>query len=223
MIALELSDGLLVREVLNGHEAAFTELIKRYTDRISVSVYSMVRNGEDACDIVQESFFIAYRDLSELSVPDKFGPWLRGIATNLARRTLQKRERARKLPELLRPNLTSEADPLTLALRRENSLRIRDALSFLSAESLEIMTLYYFCEEKVNSIANILERPVGSIKRILLESRALLRKELIEMAREEFEEYKLTEKQKQRLQKIPEFSRNAPKITIKVLEQVVTK
>lgn len=179
----------------------------------------MVRNHEDVQDIVQEAFFIAYRDMLNLKDSDKLGAWIRGIALNLARQTIKKREQDRKFQDHGIVRAVDDNHPSSLAQKQENSKRVHSALSNLSPERLEITALYYLYGKKVDEISSLCGKPAGTVKRILSEAREQLKKELLQMAQEEFKEYMLTEEQRQRLQKIPEFPRKEPNISVVKLDE----
>lgn len=81
---VDLSDQDLVQLVLDGDTTAYRGLVERYQGRVYALVYGMVRNREDARDIVQEAFVKAYRNLRTYRREASFHAWLFRIAMNLA-------------------------------------------------------------------------------------------------------------------------------------------
>lgn len=77
-------DGLLVRSVLKGNLTAFDRLVERYQRQATSVAYRLLNNLDDAMEIVQDSFLNAYGKLASLSEPERFGPWLLRIVSNLA-------------------------------------------------------------------------------------------------------------------------------------------
>ena len=79
------SDAELVREVLNGREAAFTALMRRHKTWLYLFVRRHTHTAEDAYDVVQESFASAWAALKRYDPERPFEVWLRRIALNKCR------------------------------------------------------------------------------------------------------------------------------------------
>lgn len=75
-----MSDGELVRQALSGRSSAYGELARRWSAPILAFCHAKVRSVHAAEDLAQESLLRGLRALPTLSEPEKFGPWLRGIA-----------------------------------------------------------------------------------------------------------------------------------------------
>ena len=89
----DLTDQDLVQHVLDGDTTAFRGLVERYQGRIYALIYGMMRNREDARDIVQEAFVKAYRNIRTYRREASFHTWLYRIAMNLAIDHLRSRTR----------------------------------------------------------------------------------------------------------------------------------
>jgi RNA polymerase sigma-70 factor (ECF subfamily) len=77
-------DAALIAETLAGRTAAFDILVRRYHRQAVARSYRLLSRGEDAQDVAQEAFLKAYRSLDRLKDPERFGPWLMKIVTNLS-------------------------------------------------------------------------------------------------------------------------------------------
>ncbi|MDP6778953.1 MAG: sigma-70 family RNA polymerase sigma factor [Candidatus Latescibacteria bacterium] len=91
---VEVSEDDLVERSRNGDTEAFSELVERHQSRIYQTVYSMVRNRDDAEDLVQEVFLKAYRNLAGFSGGARFYTWLYRLGVNTCldwRRRCQRR------------------------------------------------------------------------------------------------------------------------------------
>jgi RNA polymerase sigma-70 factor (ECF subfamily) len=75
-----LSEEELVRAVTAGDRAAYGALYDRYAPMVRAVCYDRTGNLADAQDLAQEVFLRAYERLGGLRRPDRFGPWLVGIA-----------------------------------------------------------------------------------------------------------------------------------------------
>lgn len=214
----DVSDSELVSRVLAGDGQAYAVLVGRYTNALSSIAFLKVRNAEDARDVVQEAFVIAYCSLGQLDEPSSFGAWVRGIALNCCRKLFDRRTRTQRFLERL-PCTVEVPDPGSELAAREDARQVLRALDVLSETHREVVMLYYFQEMKIDGIARLVDRPAGTVKRVLSEARGRLREELVELAREEFREYQLSDEQRRRLEMIPVFPREEPKVTVSRLRE----
>jgi RNA polymerase sigma-70 factor (ECF subfamily) len=81
---VESSDWELVQKCQAGEIGAFQELVSRYHQKIYVVIVGLLRNREDALEVVQETFFRAYRKIRSFKGGSSFYTWLYRIAVNLA-------------------------------------------------------------------------------------------------------------------------------------------
>ena len=77
------SDWELVQSARAGDRDSFRELVERYQRRIAALALGMLRNREDALDIVQETFAKAYENLDRFKGDSAFYTWVYRIAVNL--------------------------------------------------------------------------------------------------------------------------------------------
>ena len=73
-----------VRDAQGGDSEAFAELVRRYQRRAVSLAYRLLGNIEDASDVSQEAFIRAYRHLSQLDDPARFGAWFLRVVSNLS-------------------------------------------------------------------------------------------------------------------------------------------
>ncbi|GAB4343304.1 MAG: RNA polymerase sigma factor [Calditrichia bacterium] len=90
----------LLAELQTGNQAAFSELVERYQERILNTVYRFLLNREDAEDITQEVFMEAYRNLSHFRGESGLGTWLYRIAVNRSLNFLKKQRRKKRFAYL---------------------------------------------------------------------------------------------------------------------------
>jgi RNA polymerase sigma factor (sigma-70 family) len=86
-----LSDQHVVRRALDGDEAAYSELLRRYQQSLLELIYRTVRNRERAEDLTQVTFINAFKKLDTYDPELAFGPWIRSIAINTALHYLEKK------------------------------------------------------------------------------------------------------------------------------------
>ena len=98
-------------------------LVQRYSALLSSIAFTRLRNPEDARDVVQESFVIAYCTLDRLADPLHFGAWIRGILLNRCRKHIEKRERSERfLSRLPHPSAFGDAHALVESRLRAGEL-----------------------------------------------------------------------------------------------------
>ncbi len=183
------NDAWLVERARAGEAAAFDALARRFQRAVHAVAFAVVTEREAALDVLQESLIAAYRQLSELEDPGKFGPWVCGIARNLARQQVRRRGRlhARELPLT---EIDETAAPATVDKRIED---IREALAMLTQPQADCISLFYMEGYTVRECAHLLGEPEGTVKRRLHDARQRLRKELVIMVEEQLREFALPE------------------------------
>lgn len=167
----------LVHQAREGDSASFTHLVTNYTTRAYRIAFTILRNKNDAEDAVQEAFTTAYRSLQKLEKEEAFGSWLARIVTSRSYDILRQRQRDKitvasedPTPELEQvPSYSDSPEAL------EKSVDIRWAIDRLPTDHRLVVTLRYTQDATTDEIAAIMNRPAGTIRRILSESYRLLR------------------------------------------------
>lgn len=93
--ATAVDDRELVDAARAGDRAAFRTLFERYQRRAYALAYGVVRNPDDALDVVQDAFIKAHRYLDKFEGTSSFYTWLYRIVMNLAIDHIRKAKRAR--------------------------------------------------------------------------------------------------------------------------------
>jgi RNA polymerase sigma-70 factor (ECF subfamily) len=88
---LPLEEEILVKKSKNGDFEAFEELVNLHEKHVYNIAWNMLRNQEDAEEVLQETFIKAYDKLNQFEGRSKFSTWLYRIATNEALMILRKR------------------------------------------------------------------------------------------------------------------------------------
>ena len=76
------ADAALVAQLQAGSEAAFRTLVERYQGRIYRTVFSLLRNPEDAEDVAQEVFVEVYQSIGRFRGEASLSTWLYRLATS---------------------------------------------------------------------------------------------------------------------------------------------
>lgn len=146
-------DASLIEASGRGDRAAFAQIIERYQRVVYAVSYSGVRDRALADDITQDTFVIAWRQLSELRDSRRLAPWLCGIARNLARdaRKRSRREVIGEIDDVMHP--TTPYDELSEA---ESERIVAAALGRVPDVYREPLVLHYYEERSVDEVARSL-------------------------------------------------------------------
>jgi len=135
------ADRVLIERAKNGDKPAFRELVERHQRRAFAIALGLVRDENDAREIVQEAFLRVYRGLDAFNGQSSFFTWLYRIVTNLSIDLMRKPARreaefddSREIKDELDIPLLARidgADPQDVVRRAEIRERIQSALDAL--------------------------------------------------------------------------------------------
>jgi RNA polymerase sigma-70 factor, ECF subfamily len=175
-------DHRLIAESLQGDPAAFGRLVQRYQERLYHTVYRLVDHADDAHDVVQEAFLNAYLSLDRFKGDAQFFTWLYRIAVNTAislkrkQRVAVSLEARRNGEAVVEPLDPSDAARPDHALEQaEQERRIQVALARLSPEHRAVLVLKDMEGHKYETMAELLQVPIGTIRSRLHRARGELR------------------------------------------------
>ena len=168
----------LVLSVKNGNKKAFDKLYKLTSNDVWFTCVSLLKDEENAKDIMQETYITAFLKLDTLKDEEKFCGWLTAIATNKSKNKLKGKVEYQIDDEVLIAK--TETDELMLpeeyinkAEKRKVLLQIiEDTLSF---NQYQVVLMFYFNELSIAEIAQALEISEGTVKSRLNSSRAKMK------------------------------------------------
>ena len=185
-------DNLLVREFIEGNDAAFTQLVTKYKDSLTNYLSMMVGDYDIAIDLCQETFLRVYKNISRYSNIYQFSTWIYRIATNLAIDEMRFRKRRGQVfynnvwaatnrgeddgPELEISDVRE--GPGEEILRKESSQVLSDAIRSLPEKYRTAFILKEVQELQYEEVARVLGCSAGTIKSRLHRARELLQRKL---------------------------------------------
>jgi RNA polymerase sigma-70 factor, ECF subfamily len=178
-----LDDKELIHATLRGDSVAFDGLVRKYQDRLLSAVAHVSGSRVEAEDVVQEAFVQAYLKLPSFAGGSSFYTWLYRIALNGAISRRRKRrggasiEQTRDLAGNEPADTTEPAEDRLL--RRERAAQVRRALSELPDEFRVVLVLREMEGCDYDTIAQILELPIGTVRSRLHRARLQLKEQLI--------------------------------------------
>lgn len=156
----------LVDAAQQGDRDALRQLLDVAVRRVYPVALNIVRNRPDAEDAIHESVIAAMESLGQLRDPSAFGAWFLRIVVN---RSKNLRNRTRQ--DI--PLTSSHENVPNPGAEPERSIDIHNAIEALDEPHKQIVQLYY---SGLNSreIADAVDRPSGSVRRILSEAYRML-------------------------------------------------
>ena len=89
----EQSDTETIQQVLDGNNAMFELLMRRYNERVYRAARSIVRDELEAEDVMQQAYVNAFTHLRQFNGSAQFSTWLTKIAINEALARVRRRRR----------------------------------------------------------------------------------------------------------------------------------
>ena len=188
------SDGELVQRAREGDRDAFQQLVERYQRRIATLALGMLRNREDALDVVQDTFTKAYQSLDRFKGDASFYTWTYRIAVNLC---IDHQRRETKLPQAslepwqgertgdrgqdplgALPDPNEQVDPYRRTRDAEIAQGLSRAIAELTPEHRAVILLREVDGLSYEEISHVLECPKGTVMSRLHYARRQLQERL---------------------------------------------
>ena len=168
----------LVSSAKSGNKKSFDKLYELTHNDVWYNCLSLLKDEENAKDIMQETYITAFLKLDTLKDEEKFCGWVTTIAVNLCKKKLKGKVEYQIDDEVLMTE--AETDELMLpeeyinkAEKRKVLLQIiEDTLSF---NQYQVVLMFYFNELSIAEIAQALEISEGTVKSRLNSSRAKMK------------------------------------------------
>lgn len=123
-----------------GDEAAATELVRRHADAIGRYLGARGATSAERDDLLQETFFKAFRGIGGWRGEGPIRGWLFRIAANLLKDRFR-HDRGRVFVEVLEHDLVGQADPAGELAADETAVRLQEGLATLSPMQREVFLL----------------------------------------------------------------------------------
>lgn len=180
-----LPEEVVIERVRNGEAALYEILMRRYNQRLYRITRSILGDGLEAEDVMQEAYVRAYEHLDTFAGEAKFSTWLTKIALYEALRRARRRGRTEDLDSILETKGHTMAhiirdgdDPERQAYDHELKLVLERAVDALPEIFRAVFVLRTVEGLNVAETAACLELTEETVKTRLHRARAFLRKEL---------------------------------------------
>jgi RNA polymerase sigma-70 factor (ECF subfamily) len=171
------NDAALVRECLSGNNRAFETLVRKYQQPIYNLALRMVKDTEDAMDIVQTVFVKAYEKLASYDPSHQFFSWIYRIAVN---ESINFSKRQKRLDEYESGVTAVHSYTPEMDYRQgELSEHVEEAISKLKMDYRMVIVLKHYHDFSYQEISEVLAIPEKTVKSRLFTARQKL-KDLLE-------------------------------------------
>ncbi len=177
-------DESLVSRAQSDDDRAFGELIERYETKVYSLALKMLRNPEDAEDVLQDTFLRAYRGIKSFQGHSTFSTWVYRITANSALMKLRKK----KLPTVSIDDADEREVPINIAdwapgpveqlLNEETRQAMSEAIDALPAEFRQVFVLRDVEGLSNADVAEILDLSVAAVMSRLHRARLKVRNHL---------------------------------------------
>jgi len=181
-----------------GDMKAFEEIVNRYKDKLINFFFYFSHNYAQAEDLSQEVFIRLFKSAPRYQPRAKFLTFLYTIARNELRREQSKtksnpwlqslhtsiRGKDGSQSELIDQMKSNSVNPRESLERKETRKKIEDAIARLPEKMKIVFLLSQYQDLKYQEIAEIIKRPVGTVKSRMSKAVELLRKQLAPLKNE---------------------------------------
>jgi RNA polymerase sigma factor (sigma-70 family) len=140
----------------------FENLVASYYEPLYRFAFSLARGEADACDLVQQTFYIWAAKGHQLRDPSQVKTWL---FTTLHREFLESKRRQSRFQHVEVDSAADELPPAPpLPANRIDTAHVVETLAQMDETYRAPVTLFYLQDISYNEIAEILDVPLGTVK-----------------------------------------------------------
>jgi RNA polymerase sigma-70 factor (ECF subfamily) len=181
-VAPDLDDDRLIDRALAGSPDAFGQLAARYQDRLFHAMTHISGSQDDARDVVQDALVQAFLKLEDFHRASAFYTWLYRIAFNVAAGRWRKVKNLHSLDGAAARTVVADrsASPGARLEQQETAAQVQAALHALAEEYRTVLVMREMDGCDYETIANVLDLPVGTVRSRLHRARTQMRELLRE-------------------------------------------
>ncbi|MCH8290806.1 sigma-70 family RNA polymerase sigma factor [Candidatus Poribacteria bacterium] len=177
----------LIKRCQSGDQQAMEQIVRQYQNQVYNIAYGMLRNSEDAQDIMQEVFLRVWDKIRQFQFKSRFSTWLYRIVKNLSINEKNRQRRRQTSPmEMDDSQAWVPIDTMTPekeALLVEKHELMKVALAQLKKDYRTILVLREMETLSYEELSEVLGCSLGRVKSRLHEARMELRNILKQLDR----------------------------------------
>ena len=179
---MDSTDADLLHRLRRGHESAYHEMVDRYGTRLYRLAFSLVGNGADAAEVLQETFTGAVQHVQKFEERSSIKTWLSRILVRQAARCHRSRARHKtvSLDGIAESAGVPKRTGASVSAQAQLDIRmdLLAALDVLSPIHRDVIVLREMQQMTYDEIADVLNVPRGTVESRLFRARRMLRERL---------------------------------------------
>jgi len=163
----KLNDLYYINLVKDGNTSAYAVLVDRYKDFVFNLSLKMLQQREEAEEAAQDTFIKIFKSLQTFKGESKFSTWLYKVTYNNCLDRLKKQKKNRlflELNEFTEREVKSIMSVLEMIEEVERKKMVQDCIASLDEEDRFLVTLYYFHENSLKEISQIMKINENNLK-----------------------------------------------------------
>jgi RNA polymerase sigma-70 factor, ECF subfamily len=177
-------DAALVASARQGDLSAFEALVAKHQKRMLNTAFRIIGDYEDACEVTQDAFVSAYKNLKGFREEAKFSTWLTTITVNLSKNRLKRViiRQKREPMSLDAPIRTNDGEVMPDPPSKEPSVldrmedqdvknKVQDCIKALEPDFREVLVLRDLQDFSYEEIGAMLKVAAGTVKSRLFRAR----------------------------------------------------
>ncbi len=160
-----LTDAEVVTAVLSGNKDMYAQIVEKYEARLLRYILFLIKDYDQASDVLQDTFIKAYINLHSFHLNKKFSSWIYRIAHNEAVNAIKKAKKTSTFSELdiSGDNFAVEFSGAYVMDKMFLKKEVQQCLKTLDVKYSEVIALYFFENLTYTEISDILHIPTSTV------------------------------------------------------------
>lgn len=166
-----MGDKNLIKGLKKGKEEAYYDLINKYGNQLLRTCFLMIRDEKLAEDIVQETFIRVFKYVKGFKGDSSLYTWIYRISQNI----LKDKMKSKFMESPYEDYHMDPDNPEDLTIDKIDKEILRSELDKLDFIYKQVLVLFYYEDQSIKEICEILETKEGTIKSRLSRGRRILK------------------------------------------------
>jgi len=148
----------LVHKAQTGDKNTLVKLIMDKENEYYRLAYVYVNNQADALDALEDMILVLYENIGKLKKPEAYYCWSKTILVNICKKMLKKRKQSLAWEDINQEPYNENYE------QKEYKSDLAEHLALLNTSQQEAIKLRYFLDYDYQTIAEIMQVPLGTVK-----------------------------------------------------------
>jgi RNA polymerase sigma-70 factor (ECF subfamily) len=155
----------LIKELLKKDDKSFTLLYDNYSKSLFGVIYNLIRNTEEAEDVLQEVFVKIWKNIDSYNESKgRLYTWMLNIARNTSIDKLRSKNYNNSQKNLSSDNFVHILDDNSKTTNKIDAIGIKEFIMKLKPKCIQIIDLLFFKGYTQQEASDELEMPLGTVK-----------------------------------------------------------